>query len=68
MDSRKLLEALRYAVLIIEGYESEIRNSEWTGVRLDERGFCQGVIYREAVSDILRRAGIDRSAFLSVVI
>jgi len=66
-DPARLLEALRYAVLIIEGYESEIRNG-WRGADLAGTGFCQGRIYDGAVGDILRRAGIAREAFLEVTI
>jgi hypothetical protein len=54
-----LLAALQYALGIIENYEMDIRDSAWTGVNLQERGFCQGVIYRDAVRDILRRARGD---------
>lgn len=52
-----LSSALVYAIKIIESYQRDIRNSEWTGVDLVEKGFCQGSIYKEAVGDTLRRAG-----------
>ena len=47
-----LIEALKYAIKIIEGYESEIRNSAWIGMDLEQKGFCQGVIYKDAIQDI----------------
>jgi len=52
-----LKEALKYAIRIIESYEMDIRNSEWTGISLKGKGFCQGTIYTEAIADIKRKAG-----------
>ncbi len=52
-----LKEALNYAVRIIESYEMDIRNSEWTGINLKDKGFCQGTIYTEAIADIKHKAG-----------
>ena len=61
MSKEKCLEdALRYAVLIIQSYESDIRNSDWTGVDLVGRGFCQGDIYRGALKMIERLSEPDR--------
>jgi len=52
VDNR-LLKGLEYAVKIIEQYESDIRNSkDLIGIDLAEKGFCQGVIYKEALSKI----------------
>lgn len=48
----QLNAALELAVAVIESYEMDIRNSEWTGVDLVECGFCQGTIYKNAVSRI----------------
>ena len=47
-----LERALEHAVLVIENYEMDIRNSEWTGVNLHAVGFCQGVIYQRALQTI----------------
>lgn len=47
-----LLAALEYAIDIIEAYQMDIRNSEWTGVDLEEKGFCQGRIYLRAIERI----------------
>ena len=54
-NAEQLRSALRYALAIIENYQVDIRHSERTGVNLVEKGFCQGVIYRDAYADILRR-------------
>jgi len=43
----RLSEALEYALKVIDGYALEIREAG-----LNETGFCQGVIFREAVTDI----------------
>jgi hypothetical protein len=49
-----LLEAVSYALGIIENYEMDIRNSEWTGVDLEATGFCQGTIYKRALPALYR--------------
>ena len=54
----KLQDALDYAMKIIENYQLDIEHSEWTGVSLAEIGFCQGIIYKDALVDIRRRAGL----------
>lgn len=54
----KLKIGLKYALLIIQSYEMDIRNSDWIGVDLIEKGFCQGKIYKEARKDVLRRSGL----------
>lgn len=55
-------QALDYAIQIIESYEFDIRHSRaWTGVDLMSLGFCQGIIYREAVADIKRRRGNEKT-------
>jgi len=53
-----VIKALNHAIAVIESYQLDIRNSEWTGVNLREKGFCQGTIYRYAISDILNTANI----------
>lgn len=53
----QLMQAVFYAVEIINSYQRDIRDSEWTGVNLTELGFCQGRIYKHAVSDIMKMAG-----------
>lgn len=40
-------DGLEYAKKIIEAYQSEIREAG-----LDKQGFCQGRIFREAITDI----------------
>jgi len=52
---QKLEDAVQYAMHIIESYEMDIRDSEWTGVDLVEKGFCQGRIYKNAILNILRK-------------
>ncbi len=49
---KKLKKALGHAIMIIENYEMDIRDSSWTGVDLVKKGFCQGSVYKEAISDI----------------
>lgn len=74
-DQKRLMDALRYAIQIIESYQLDIRN--WDAetntplpmstvknvtvhqVTLADKGFCQGSIYLSAVDDIKRRAGIE---------
>ena len=47
--------ALTYAKRIIESYELDLRHShERVGVDLVAQGFCQGTVYREALSTIHR--------------
>ena len=50
-------DALRYALMIIENYEADMRNSEsyapLKGVNLAEIGFCQGIAYKDARKTIL---------------
>lgn len=46
--------ALDYAKSLIESYQLDIRASEWTGVNLVEKGFCQGTIYQDALETIGR--------------
>ena len=41
-------EALAYAISIIESYEMDIRGRP----ELIEQGFCQGVVYRDAIQRI----------------
>lgn len=56
-EREEVLEnALRYALGIIEAYQCDIRNPQYAGVEVDlvNRGFCQGVIYRDAVPKIKR--------------
>lgn len=53
----QLTAALKVAIGIIESYQMDIRNSEWTGVDLEAKGFCQGTVYRLALYDIYKAAG-----------
>jgi hypothetical protein len=46
----RLSDALDYAVKVVEGYALEIREAGF-----DADGFCQGVIFKEAVEDINKR-------------
>lgn len=55
----RLREALQHALSVIENYEMDIRNSDWTGVDLAAVGFCQGQIYRMARPQIRRMASIQ---------
>lgn len=49
-DIEELRKALRYAIGIIENYQLDIRDSRRrVGVDLLAKGFCQGVIYLEAL-------------------
>lgn len=47
----KLHEALDYAKKIIRAYQEEIMEKGY-----DKEGFCQGVIFKEAIEDINRKA------------
>lgn len=61
MLDRKLdtpLDALEAAYELLECYRSDIRNSQWTGVDLLKKGFCQGHVYNEANRRIA--AALDR--------
>ncbi|OQX02663.1 MAG: hypothetical protein BWK80_57425 [Desulfobacteraceae bacterium IS3] len=53
-ENKNIKKALDYAVKIIENYQFDIKNSKQFGVDLISLGFCQGEIYRNAVSDINR--------------
>lgn len=44
--------ALEHAKLIIENYEMDIKNSDWVGINLEAKGFCQGSAYKNALSVI----------------
>ncbi len=51
--NKRMVDALRYAISVIESYEMDIRNSEEIcGVDLVTLGFCQGSIYTEARATI----------------
>lgn len=51
------LRAIEYAKRIIESYQLDLRHShEFAGVDLVEKGFCQGVVYRDAIATIDRIA------------
>lgn len=57
--SRNLLEALEYAIKVIENYELDCRNlSSYIKDGYSIKGFCQGRIYKEAIGDTKRIAGI----------
>lgn len=57
-----LRDALDYAYTVIEAYQSDLRNSDdpriglgpINGKTLEELGFCQGSIYRDALPRIER--------------
>lgn len=49
-----LKDALAFAVSVIQNYAMDIRNSEWAGVDLVAKGFCQGSIYLGAEDQIVR--------------
>lgn len=51
--------ALGYAINIIRNYGLDMRSVEIDGRSLADRGICQGPIYREAITDINRRAERD---------
>lgn len=51
-------DALEYAIKIIENYELDCKDLEGYLKDNDPKGFCQGKIYKEAISDIKRKAGI----------
>jgi hypothetical protein len=46
----RLTDALEYAVKVVDGYALEIHEAG-----LDAEGFCQGVLFKEAVTDINKR-------------
>ena len=46
------LQALDHAKAVIRNYQLDIANSSWTGIDLVEKGFCQGYVYKMALSDI----------------
>ena len=56
---KRLEEALEWALMVIDSYEVDIRNSEHLGIDLEAKGFCQGHLYREAQAVIRRKAGIE---------
>ena len=59
MNSKKLLEALEYAIEIIESYELNCGDLEgFIKEGYDIEGFCQGSIYKKAIKDIKKKAGI----------
>lgn len=48
--------ALDFAILIIENYELDIKHSkEQVGIDLKRKGFCQGIIYKNALKIIERK-------------
>ncbi len=66
----RLETALQYAIRVIESYQLDIRNSEWVGVDLVAKGFCQGSIYRDAVEELtggIRFGKTERSAGMVMV-
>lgn len=44
--------ALRWAITIIENYQMDIRQRG-----LDKEGFCQGVVYQEAIPELKKALG-----------
>lgn len=58
-NSKKLLKALKYAINIIEMYEADTKNlKDYIDKNYSIDGFCQGTIYRSAIKDIKKIAGI----------
>lgn len=58
-----LTDALSYAKLVVDGYALEIRNgAEFTGVDLIEKGFCQGILFKDAVKNIESRENAYKKA------
>ena len=57
MEESKLLDALTYAIGVIESYQLDINDMITKGILRE--GFCQGSLYINAVSDIKRRGGIE---------
>lgn len=48
--------ALDFAIQIIESYELDINNSkEILGIDLKRKGFCQGIVYKKALSIIKKK-------------
>lgn len=55
MVNERISKALKYSISIIENYQMDIRNRE----DLIKDGFCQGIIYKNAVADIYKILGGD---------
>lgn len=56
----KYPKALKHAINIIQSYEADIRDMKgYFKGDLSMKGFCQGRIYKEAVKDIKKIAGIE---------
>jgi len=51
VEVQNLINALDYAIGIIENYEADCRNLK---NHINIVGFCQGSIYKNAISDILK--------------
>lgn len=54
----ELKEAINMAIMVIESYQLDIRNSGWVGLDLAEKGFCQGSMYLRAVPLIKQKANL----------
>ena len=53
-------KALNFAIAIIENYELDIKNSRAEfGIDLVKRGFCQGVVYKNALKIIEQKKVSD---------
>lgn len=49
-------KALDFAILIIENYESDIKNCKKEfGIDLVKKGFCQGTVYKNALRIIKQK-------------
>ena len=58
-NDQKLKEALDYAIKIIESYEFDVKNlKDYISEGHSIEGFCQGIIYKEAIRDIKKKADI----------
>ncbi len=53
-EVQALKDALAFAVSVIQNYAMDIRHSEWIGVDLVAKGFCQGRMYLGAEDQIKR--------------
>ena len=50
-------KALNEAISVIRSYQLDIENSEkrpYLNINLAEKGFCQGVVYKDALNRIKR--------------
>ena len=59
LSGEKYLKALNHAINIIEMYETDTKDLKgYLKDGYDIEGFCQGTIYKTAIKDIKKNAGI----------